>query len=635
MRRIIVSIIFFSPFCCCLWLSTIAMVPTAVNKQRQIQKAIQLSSMMQNNITAAYDACNLWEDILLSSSSSSSEKSRIDNDKSILVLCQAMFASCLVRVGQDETAITVYNEALENLNNNINNNIKRDILHGKAQAYQRLLRYRNAKENYQNLIVHYPKDKNIQKFVLGAVNCCLRLNEVTEGQQILEDYCSSISIITNNNDGNDDENHQDWKSVQIMLKLLQYLDSGIPSDIIAFLEATITSSSSKDNSSLLLHQWIYNTLSSNNNKPETTHAIRNNVISTNAFLNLIKINLSPLDDASLLTLDDKVNLHKLLTETSNASTSSDGFWPEGMILPLESKRLQEHIISTQQQQQQQQQLWISKKRAGYGSHGNQIVTIDQGYYQDMMTKKYDGDGGDDDEYLLQKVIEPSSLIGGCKFSLRIYVVYFSPYEVYLSTEGLVKVASIPILSSTTTTSDEDDSARVYMTNSGREENMVQKGLEYLQETIFSNKDDKDDDGSSSSNYQQFWSQIRMSVRHVFDALENNNKEQLSSSFSSSSSWNQRREALCIPKIMGFDYVVDDNKRPWLIEINRFPGLEPRDESDQRIKYRVVRDAWICANEKRKRLIQKDQLLQHQHPLEETLKHLESVIGDTGISLERV
>ena len=43
--------------------------------------------------------------------------------------------------------------------------------------------------------------------------------------------------------------------------------------------------------------------------------------------------------------------------------------------------------------------------------------------------------------------------------------------------------------------------------------------------------------------------------------------------------------------------ADHRKKPWLVEVNRFPGLEPRDEDDRKIKYRVVRDAWKKASER--------------------------------------
>jgi hypothetical protein len=52
--------------------------------------------------------------------------------------------------------------------------------------------------------------------------------------------------------------------------------------------------------------------------------------------------------------------------------------------------------------------------------------------------------------------------------------------------------------------------------------------------------------------------------------------------------------LGIPKIMGFDYIMDVNRRLFLLEVNRFPGLEPRDVSDIPVKQGVVCSAWELA-----------------------------------------
>jgi hypothetical protein len=46
--------------------------------------------------------------------------------------------------------------------------------------------------------------------------------------------------------------------------------------------------------------------------------------------------------------------------------------------------------------------------------------------------------------------------------------------------------------------------------------------------------------------------------------------------------------------LGFDYIVDANRRPFLLEVNRFPGLESRDANDTVVKRAVVLSAWALA-----------------------------------------
>ena len=50
----------------------------------------------------------------------------------------------------------------------------------------------------------------------------------------------------------------------------------------------------------------------------------------------------------------------------------------------------------------------------------------------------------------------------------------------------------------------------------------------------------------------------------------------------------------LPKILGFDFILDGFANPWLLEVNRFPGLDPRGASDARVKRSVQYDAWITA-----------------------------------------
>ena len=50
----------------------------------------------------------------------------------------------------------------------------------------------------------------------------------------------------------------------------------------------------------------------------------------------------------------------------------------------------------------------------------------------------------------------------------------------------------------------------------------------------------------------------------------------------------------VPKILGLDFLVDENQKPKFIEVNRFPGLEPRGSSDEAVKRQVVKEAWDLA-----------------------------------------
>jgi hypothetical protein len=274
------------------------------------------------------------------------------------------------------------------------------------------------------------------------------------------------------------------------------------------------------------------------------------------FLKFAAVNQCALDDPALLQLDDKVHLHELLSSTKSLNLS---FWPKGYIMPRELTTFQSR------QGDGQSMTWILKERAGYGSHGNRIMCG-----MDIVSRSYD------DEVLCQSIVHPSLLLDGRKFSMRVYLYYFldehATPSVYLSSLGLVKFASIPF------NEEESSDPRMHMTNSGREDAMDQRDFVYLQ-SVFK------DHGWS---YAVFWGAIRQSIETLMDVYTDSTRQ------CSNNVFRLQLHKLGIPKIMGLDFLVDHERRPQLIEVNRFPGLEPRGDGDGEVKQRVVLEAWRCA-----------------------------------------
>jgi hypothetical protein len=509
----------------------------------KVRHAMQLSTLSSSNITAAQEAVKSWKDILI-------HAPRLDNN--VVALCRALSASCLVRVGKDEDAIDAYDLALE-LKEWLDANTQQDLVLGKAQALQRLLRYNEAKHQYLQ--------SSSERGAVGAATCALRLGETGSALEILSELCKKKGdegIIS---------------SAKGMWGTLQYLEAGTSDPALDSLQ-------SADN--LPLYRWIYSTLSRSSLVPPD---IISGVPDQDNFRDLIKINQCPFDDASLVLLDDKVNLHKLLMRDRSKTSS---FWPEGVIAPNDIDNLRQLI------ENDTDSLWISKQRAGYGSHGNIILSAQEIPVLNVQEQ----------ECLIQRMVEPTLLLDSRKFSLRIYVVYFSPDEVYLSSQGLVKLASEPL------TDPQSRDSRVHMTNSGREAAMTQKDLVYLKAEL----------GKQGFSYEDFWGDLRSATQQTIHA----HTERRTAEKVSTLTWDARRREMSIPKIMGFDFVVGGDCKPWLVEVNRFPGLEPRDESDRTVKHRVVQDAWICAGAR---------MGLDPHPLQDMLNSLD--VGSRPSSLERI
>jgi tubulin polyglutamylase TTLL9 len=238
-------------------------------------------------------------------------------------------------------------------------------------------------------------------------------------------------------------------------------------------------------------------------------------------------------------------------------------------------------------------MWILKSRTGYGSHGNVIVTTAQDITSATSSLSQDQQQrcNVNPTMLLQKVIDPPLLIDGRVFSLRIYVHYFivddgTTSSCIISNHGLVKLASLPY-------QDGSDEVSRRMTNSGRRMDAVQMNLTVLRTKL----------GSSIAD--EVMKQVHQAVYVVMDIYGseivtksiNNTLSISSSSHGKIQEYRKQVARACFPKILGFDFLVDNDLQPWLLEVNRFPGLEARDEQDAQIKEAVLLEAWELATKR--------------------------------------
>jgi hypothetical protein len=307
---------------------------------------------------------------------------------------------------------------------------------------------------------------------------------------------------------------------------------------------------------------------------------------------LAEANTSMLDDPNLIYLDDKVLLHSILTGSSRCVH----FWPQGFVLP------DDHALFLAQQSTNDETLmeekhWILKERSGYGSHGNVVMSTND------LLSMYE-DGGIVEAILCQRIVNPPMLIDYRKFTIRLYVIYFpgskitsshgeesTDADVYISTEGLVKYALSQYGGDAEDISNLDLNQQ-YMTNSGRGDgrSTPQHDLHELQR-IFQEKD---------IDYQTMWEIIEESVQEVmkkYVQLQNNGSLDYLNVHSFIS--NTYAPISSIPKILGFDYILNSSGEPFLLEVNRFPGLEPRSSMDADVKHKVVYDAWVTACDRMK------------------------------------
>jgi len=179
-------------------------------------------------------------------------------------------------------------------------------------------------------------------------------------------------------------------------------------------------------------------------------------------------------------------------------------------------------------------------------------------------------------------VTPLLLLKGRVFSLRIYVIYFiQGGRYFVSKHGLVKLAVLPYVESSDGVGDVDDPRRV-MTNSGRESELEQMEWQTFLEDHCSTDQRKD---------------LQNKIMRAVDVVMKLYLQQQHVNDTDMEIYRDRLARACLPKIMGWDFLVDAaGYNPWLIEVNRFPGLEARDQQDARIKQAVLREAWEIASD---------------------------------------
>eukprot|EP00536_Pseudo-nitzschia_multiseries_P006715 jgi/Psemu1/286649/fgenesh1_pg.146_\ len=648
----------------------------AVVLRSRIRTGMRLSKEAKHNITAAEEACLVWEKVLVAANaaaqSSPNETERESLAPEVLALSKTLYASCLVRVGRDAEAV----------------------------AYSRVIVAAGETDNPR------PPTDDEAEARLGAATCLLRgSGDVARARSVL------IPSQGGGGGGYTDAFGGNRQELRLLSIALGYLETGSVRPTLDplrdALAATEASSAARDStgdpvtgtstvSLFLMYRWILGVLTrhcdrsgidgvatvrpsdiawTNTNTNTNTSTIM--ISPEQLFLELIRINTSPLDDPDLVRLDDKIELHNLLISSGGEWPS---YWPEGLVLPeieeFETDPSFEWNETIRRYHDRDNgdklpipQLWISKSRSGYGSHGNRILTSAEANEIVRTNKRHQKafEESTAEPFLLQRMVDPLVLLRGYKFSLRIYVVVFSSNEAYISSKGLVKLASKPLLrrdeslsssginengkansdngdgNDTDTRNPRDPS--MHMTNSGRETTMQQQDLDYLWRAL-----DNNDDGDRGSPSSELWKKIcRVAANVVLvrypERISDLDRDLDPSVRDQKHAWRERRAEWGIPKILGLDFVVKDEPAgtststptptPWLVEVNRFPGLEPRDEADRAIKYRVVGDAWKKALERLRRRSsdQRDEAVYFDDTLFDLLSTDDE--DDSGSSLERL
>ncbi|XP_027492299.1 tubulin polyglutamylase TTLL4 [Corapipo altera] len=254
----------------------------------------------------------------------------------------------------------------------------------------------------------------------------------------------------------------------------------------------------------------------------------------------------------------------LLKMQARCGKKEFNFFPQSFILPQDIK-----LLKKAWEEGASRQKWIVKPPASARGIGIQVI-----HKWSQLPKRR--------PLLVQRYLHKPYLIGGKKFDLRIYVYVtcYDPLRVYLFKDGLVRFASCKYSSSMESLSNKF----VHLTNYS----VNKKNTEYK-----SNSDETACQGhkwalkalwnyltQKGVNSEAIWEKIKDIVIKTIIASE---------PYVNSLVKMYVRRPYCCHELFGFDIMLDENLKPWILEVNISPSLHSNSPLDVSIKGQMVRD----------------------------------------------
>ncbi|KAM9364450.1 tubulin monoglutamylase TTLL4 isoform 2-T3 [Pholidichthys leucotaenia] len=240
------------------------------------------------------------------------------------------------------------------------------------------------------------------------------------------------------------------------------------------------------------------------------------------------------------------------------------FFPRTFVLPQDMK-----LLRKAWEDGGSKQKWIIKPPASARGNGIQVI-----HKWSQVPRKR--------PLLVQKYLHKPYLISGNKFDLRIYVYVtsYNPLRVFVFSDGLVRFASCKYSTSMKTLSNKFMHLTNYSVN--------KKNSEYQ-----TNSDDKacrghkwalkalwEYLGSKGVNTTLIWEKIKDIVVKTVIASE---------PYVNSLMKIHVKTPYSCHELFGFDIMLDENLKPWILEVNISPSLHSNTALDVSIKGQMVRD----------------------------------------------
>ncbi|XP_060732719.1 tubulin polyglutamylase TTLL4 [Tachysurus vachellii] len=241
-----------------------------------------------------------------------------------------------------------------------------------------------------------------------------------------------------------------------------------------------------------------------------------------------------------------------------------GFFPRSFVLPQDMK-----LLKKAWEDGGCRQKWIIKPPASARGIGIQVI-----HKWSQIPRKR--------PLLVQRYLHKPYLISGNKFDLRIYVYVtsYDPLRVYIFNDGLVRFASCKYSSSMKSL----DNKFMHLTNYS----VNKKNSEYQ-----ANSDDKACQGHKWA-LKALW-QYLDSKGIITSLIWEKIKDMVIKTIIASDPYVNKlvkknvRSPYSCHELFGFDIMLDENLKPWVLEVNISPSLHSNSPLDVSIKGQMIRD----------------------------------------------
>jgi len=259
----------------------------------------------------------------------------------------------------------------------------------------------------------------------------------------------------------------------------------------------------------------------------------------------------------------------------------DTFHPTTFVLPRDYEDLNEYWQSSPSK------LFIMKPPASARGNGIKVINDISQIPESALAAPIQADGlpSKKSTVIVQQYISnPCLLENGQKFDLRIYVLLTSvdPLRIYVYDEGLVRFAS------TRYTSQEDGLIDQYM-------HLTNYFINKNNQEYQINNDSESLDGCKWT-LKRFWRYLREHYAHIDGQLLWKRIIDIiiktiiccEGPMTRISHQNCKNDYTAY-ELFGFDIILDENFKPWILEVNITPSLKSESDLDTSVKYGVIKD----------------------------------------------